>query len=86
MPATLRQIVPWSCAGFLGFLGLIFPAQAFAFAPLFFLASAIVLGIPHGACDPWVPGWVRHTPSRIPFLVFFFVLYLFLSFLYLLLS
>ena len=84
MPATLRQIVPWSCAGFLGFLGLIFPAQAFAFAPLFFLASAIVLGIPHGACDPWVPGWVRHTPSRIPFLVFFFVLYLFLSFLYLL--
>ena len=84
MPATLRQIVPWTCAGLLGFLGLIFPAQAFAFAPLFFLASAIVLGIPHGACDPWVPGWVQQKPSQIPFLFWFFVLYLTLSFLYLL--
>ena len=84
MPATLRQTVPWICAGLLGFLGLIFPAQAFAFAPLFFLASAIVLGIPHGACDPWVPGWVQQKPSRIPFLFWFFVVYLTLSFLYLL--
>ena len=84
MPATLRQTVPWICAGLLGLLGLIFPAQAFAFAPLFFLASAIVLGIPHGACDPWVPGWIQQKPSRIPFLFWFFVVYLTLSFLYLL--
>ena len=83
MPASLHRTVPWICAGLLGFMGLIFPAQAFAFAPLFFLASAIILGVPHGACDPWVPGWVRQTPSRILFLAWFFVLYLLLSFLYL---
>jgi len=84
MPSSLHRTVPWICAGLLGLMGLIFPAQAFAFAPLFFLASAIILGVPHGACDPWVPGWVRQTPSRIPFLIGFFVLYLLLSFLYLL--
>ena len=84
MPASLRRTVPWICAGLLGSLGLIFPAQASAFAPFFFLASAIVLGVPHGACDPWVPGWVRQTPSRLSFLACFFPLYLLLSFLYLL--
>ena len=84
MPSPLRQTVPWVCALLLGSLGLLFPAQATACTPAFFLASAIVLGIPHGACDPWVPGWVRHTPTRTPFLVCFFVLYLSLSFLYLL--
>lgn len=84
MPDLLRRNCPWACAGLLGILGLIFPAQASLAAPLFFLASAVILGIPHGACDPWVPGWVGQKPSRIPFLFWFFVGYLFLSFLYLL--
>lgn len=68
----------------LGLIGLFFPAQAATIAPLFFLASAVILGVPHGACDPWVPGWARQKPSRIPFLFWFFVVYLALSFLYLL--
>lgn len=84
MPALLRRKVPWICAGGLGLLGLFFPTQASTAAPLFFLASAVVLGIPHGACDPWVPGWIRQKPPRIPFLFWFFILYLSLSFLYLL--
>ena len=53
-------------------------------APLLFLSSAVILGVPHGACDPWVPGWLRQRPSRLPFLVVFFVVYLTISFLYLL--
>lgn len=68
----------------LGLIGLFFPAQAATIAPLFFLASAVILGVPHGACDPWVPGWAQQKPSRIPFLFWFFVVYLALSFLYLL--
>ena len=61
-----------------------FPKATAAAAPLFFLSSAVVLGVPHGACDPWVPGWFLHRPSRVPFLAAFFALYLALSFLYLL--
>ena len=53
-------------------------------APLFFLASAVILGVPHGACDPWVPAWLERRPARLPFLVVFFVAYLTISFLYLL--
>ena len=68
----------------LGLFGFFFPHQAALAAPLFFLASAVVLGVPHGACDPWVPGWVRQKPSRVPFLFGFFFIYLSLSFLYLL--
>jgi len=68
----------------LGLFGFLFPHQAALAAPLFFLASAVVLGVPHGACDPWVPGWVRQKPSRVPFLFGFFFIYLSLSFLYLL--
>ena len=84
MPATLRQTIPWTWATALGLIGLFFPEQAALAAPLFFLASAVILGVPHGACDPWVPGWVTQKPSRIPFLFWFFVVYLSLSFLYLL--
>lgn len=84
MPALLRRKIPWICAALLGAFGLVLPAQASALAPVFFLASAIVLGVPHGACDPWVPGWLLHRPSRLLFLVLFFALYLALSFLYLL--
>ena len=68
----------------LGLFGFLFPHQAALAAPLFFLASAVFLGVPHGACDPWVPGWVRQKPSRVPFLFGFFFIYLSLSFLYLL--
>ena len=84
MPPLLQRKIPWMAAVILGLIGLFFPAQATAVAPLFFLASAVILGVPHGACDPWVPGWVQQKPSRIPFLFWFFVLYLALSFLYLL--
>lgn len=84
MPDLLRRKLPWACAGLFGLLGLFLPTQASLAAPLFFLGSAVVLGIPHGACDPWVPGWVRQKPYGIPFLFWFFVGYLLLSFLYLL--
>jgi len=84
MPFPLRRTVPWICAVVLGLFGFLFPHQAALAAPLFFLASAVVLGVPHGACDPWVPGWVRQKPSRVPFLFGFFFIYLSLSFLYLL--
>lgn len=84
MPFLLHRTVPWTWAVLLGLLGFLFPNQAFGLAPLFFLSSAVILGVPHGACDPWVPGWVRQKPYRIPFLFCFFVVYLALSFLYLL--
>jgi Brp/Blh family beta-carotene 15,15'-monooxygenase len=84
MPFSLRRTIPWICALLLGLFGLSFPHQATLAAPLFFLASAVILGVPHGACDPWVPGWVRQKPSQIPFLFWFFVVYLAFSFLYLL--
>jgi len=85
MPSTLRQTIPWTWAGLLILVGALFPREAAAAAPVFFLSSAVVLGVPHGACDPWVPGWLLHRPSRFPFLATFFVLYLAISFLYLLL-
>ena len=85
MPALLQHTVPWVFAGFFGLLGFLFPAEISGLAALFFLSSAVILGVPHGACDPWVPGWLLHRPSRLPFLVPFFVLYLAVSFLYLLL-
>lgn len=84
MPVLLHRTTPWVCAVLLGLFGLLFPDQASAIAPLFFLASAIILGVPHGACDPWVPGWLRQTPSKILFLFWFFVIYLLISFFYLL--
>lgn len=84
MPPILHRTIPWVTAVILGMIGLFFPAHAATIAPLFFLASAVILGVPHGACDPWVPGWVQKKPCRIPFLFWFFVVYLAFSFLYLL--
>ena len=84
MPRILRRTIPWLAAIVLGLIGLFLPSQATAMAPLFFLASAVVLGVPHGACDPWVPGWLERHPSRLPFLLAFFFVYLAISFLYLL--
>ena len=84
MPALLSRYLPWGVAVLLGLLGFFFPSQASGLAPLLFLSSAVILGVPHGACDPWVPGWLRHRPTRLPFLVVFFVVYLTISFLYLL--
>jgi len=84
VPFTLRSALPWLFAVLLGLAGLLFPQISNHFAPWFFLSSALVLGVPHGACDPWVPGWVRHHPSRLPFLISFCIIYLSLSFVYLL--
>ncbi|NBT23667.1 hypothetical protein EBT11_03315 [bacterium] len=84
MPFFLGRTIPWLSASLLTILGLLFPQSALTFAPWFFLSSALLLGVPHGACDPWVPGWILHRPSRIPFLFCFFLIYLSLSFLYLL--
>ena len=64
-------------------LSLLAPRLALLIAPWLFLSSAILLGVPHGACDPWVPGWVRHRPTRPLFLMLFFVVYLAISALYL---
>jgi len=84
MPVLLHRTIPWTLAGLMGLLALAFSSHVAGLAPLFFLSSALILGVPHGACDPWVPGWLEHHPSRMPFLVIFFVLYLTISFLYLL--
>ena len=54
-------------------------------APWIFLSSAVILGVPHGACDPWIPGWVLQRPTRPLFLLIFFVVYLGLSAVYLVL-
>jgi Brp/Blh family beta-carotene 15,15'-monooxygenase len=40
--------------------------------------------VPHGACDPWIPGWILHRPSRLSFLIPFFLIYLAISAAYLL--
>jgi Brp/Blh family beta-carotene 15,15'-monooxygenase len=85
MPFALRHTFPWLLALSLGLFALALPAHASTFAPYFFLSSALVLGVPHGACDPWVPGWVLRHPSRLPFLIIFFIAYLSLSAFYLLL-
>jgi len=83
MPFALRHTCPWLLTLSLGLFALALPAHASTFAPYFFLSSALLLGVPHGACDPWVPGWVLRHPSRLPFLIIFFIVYLALSALYL---
>ncbi|MFA9197741.1 MAG: Brp/Blh family beta-carotene 15,15'-dioxygenase, partial [Aliarcobacter sp.] len=83
MPFALRHTFPWLLALSLGLFALALPDHASTFAPYFFLSSALLLGVPHGACDPWVPGWVLRHPSRLPFLIIFFIAYLSLSALYL---
>jgi len=85
MPFALRHTFPWLLALSLGLFALALPDHASTFAPYFFLSSALLLGVPHGACDPWVPGWVLRHPSRLPFLIIFFIVYLSISALYLLL-
>ena len=83
MPFALRHTFPWLLTLSLGLFALALPAHASTLAPYFFLSSALLLGVPHGACDPWVPGWVLRHPSRLPFLIIFFIVYLSLSALYL---
>lgn len=83
MPVLLRQTAPWLLAAFITLLSVLFPQPALASAPWFFLSSALILGVPHGACDPWVPGWTLHRPSRLSFLLPFFLIYLAISATYL---
>jgi len=85
MPVLLRASLPWFFALATMVLSWLFPHASATAAPWIFLSSAILLGVPHGACDPWVPGWVLHRPSRLPFLTVFFTSYLALSALYLVL-
>ena len=85
MPVLLRQTAPWFLAALITLLSLLFPQPACTLAPWFFLSSALILGVPHGACDPWIPGWILHRPSRLPFLIPFFLIYLAISAAYLLL-
>ena len=49
--------LPWLAAGLALLVGLLAPGLAAWAAPGLFLASALVLGLPHGAADPWVPQW-----------------------------
>ena len=83
MPNLLRVTAPWILAFFAMGLSLLFPHDSITAAPWIFLSSAVLLGVPHGACDPWIPGWVLHRPTRIPFLLVFCVVYLSISALYL---
>lgn len=85
MPSLLRETLPWIAALTAIGLTLLDPNAASSLAPWIFLSSAIILGVPHGACDPWIPGWVRHRPSHPIFLVLFMLTYLGLSALYLVL-
>ena len=85
MPVLLRQTAPWLLALILTLLSLLFPQPASTLAPWFFLSSALILGVPHGACDPWIPGWVLRRPTKIPFFLIFFIVYLSISAAYLLL-
>ena len=85
MPPRLRETTPWILALTATALSVLFPLELWTFAPWIFLSSALLLGVPHGACDPWIPGWVLHRPSRPSFLVGFFIIYLSLSALYLVL-
>jgi beta-carotene 15,15'-dioxygenase len=32
-------------------------------AGMLFLGSAVLLGLPHGGCDPWMPYWIGHGVS-----------------------
>lgn len=83
MPIVLRDFFPWLWAGLAICFSLWTPSVALGAAPWIFLSSAILLGVPHGACDPWIPGWVRQRPSRPLFLLVFFIIYLAISALYL---
>ena len=85
MPVLLRQTAPWFLAAFITLLSLLFPQPACTIAPWFFLSSALILGVPHGACDPWIPGWVLRRPTRVSFFLIFFIVYLSISAAYLLL-
>lgn len=85
MPVLLRQTAPWFLAALTICLSLLFPQPAVALAPWIFLSSALILGVPHGACDPWVPGWVLRRPSRLSFLFSFSLIYLAISATYLIL-
>lgn len=85
MPVPLRATIPWILALLSIGFSLLLPRESVTAAPWIFLSSAILLGVPHGACDPWIPGWVLHRPSRPFFLVAFFIVYLALSALYLVL-
>jgi len=85
MPVLLKQTAPWFLAALITLLSLLFPQPASTLAPWFFLSSALILGVPHGACDPWIPGWILHRPSRLSFLIPFFLIYLAISAAYLLL-
>ncbi len=51
--------LPWGAAlGFLAF-GRVWPQAAVDVSPWLFLSSALLLGMPHGALDPWIPQWVE---------------------------
>ena len=56
-PAPGAGGLPWLAAGLALAAGLTAPGLAARVAPGLFLASALVLGLPHGAADPWVPQW-----------------------------
>jgi len=83
MPPRLRETFPWILALSATSLSLLFPLESWTIAPWVFLSSALLLGIPHGACDPWIPGWALHRPFRLSFLFIFCLAYLSLSVLYL---
>ena len=64
MPALLGQTLPWLLAVMAVAFSLFAPQASSLAAPWIFLSSAVILGVPHGACDPWIPGWVLHRPTR----------------------
>ena len=58
--------MPWLAAGIALAVGFIAPGFTASATPWLFLASALVLGLPHGAADPWVPQWATRQPWTTP--------------------
>jgi Brp/Blh family beta-carotene 15,15'-monooxygenase len=51
--------LPWGVAIFLLGFGIAFPSAATELSPWLFLSSAVLLGMPHGALDPWIMQWIE---------------------------
>lgn len=76
IPWRLLYGLPWLAASAALMAGTVAPRLAEAAAPGIFLASAALLGLPHGAADPWVPQWAERRNWTFKGWITFLVAYL----------